>query len=156
MKNLRYHFIRLHKVFWQSFASCKLFSVLPKRLLKKRIFFKKRQSVLRKRYRGLFFLVLSNMRNVRDQFIIVHKKVLRKKAIFPVKKNVLAFFSHIIEQDECQGTVYQGPEGHLTKIVQVIRIFPWDLRSPQKQTFQRRLSSRGHKTLAYFFTYYRV
>ena len=37
-------------------------------------------------------------------------------------------FSHSIEHDKCQETVYKGPELILTNIVQSIRSFLWDLK----------------------------
>ena len=32
----------------------------------------------------------------------------KKKAIFPVKKILLALFSRFIEHEKCQGTFYKG------------------------------------------------
>ena len=59
-----------------------------------------------------------------DVVIVVPKRLLKtktfeKKAIDPVKK-FWTFSSRNIEHEKCQSTVYTGPEGLSTNIVQVI------------------------------------
>ena len=48
--------------------------------------------------------------------------------MFPVKKNFWPLFSRTIEQNKCQGKICYGPQGLLTLTVQVISLFPQDLR----------------------------
>ena len=53
------------------FGSNKINSLGPKLLLKKQIFDKKRQSFQWKKFCGFYFLILWNMKNVREHFIRV-------------------------------------------------------------------------------------
>ena len=50
-----------------------------------------------------------------------------KKAAFPVMKNIWPTFPRIIAHDICKAAIYQGPQGILTIIVQMIRSLLWDL-----------------------------
>ena len=108
-------------------------------------FLKKRQYFQWKRLCGLFFLVLSNVTNLRVQFLRVHKlfwqlcriyksiswgperllktPIFEKKAIFPVKKTLWPIFSRIIECDKPPGKYYKGPEDILVITVEPIRAF---------------------------------
>ena len=61
----------------------------------------------------------------------------KQKYIFPVNKKFWPIFFCIIEHDICQGTIYKGPPGLLTKFMQLIRSFRWDLKVSKKQTFQK-------------------
>ena len=91
----------------------------------------------------VFFLVLPSTRDIREQFIRLHRKFLQSfckfqdhlcniqgivektqisKKCWLSMKNLLAFF-RIIEHEKQQGTLYRSPEGNLTNIVQVRRPF---------------------------------
>ena len=65
-------------------------------------------------------------------------KFLKKNANFPVKKRFSPISSRIIEQDKRQGTTYKGPQGNLTKNVEVERPFPQDPRGCWKHKFLKK------------------
>ena len=46
-------------------------------------------------------------------------------------------FYRNIDYDNCQGTIYRGPQGILTIIVQIIWTIIWDQSGRYKQTFQK-------------------
>ena len=69
-------------------------------------------------------------------------------------KNIRPTFPRIIAHDICQATIYQGPQGILPNIVQMIRSFLWDLIGRQKQTFQKLAVFKMTKDR--FSSYYRV
>ena len=96
---------------------------------------------------GPFFFVSSGVTNIGEQIVRIHKlfwqllwnlkerflrpkrllktQTFEKMAIFPVKKRFGTFF--LIEHAKCQETNYNGPQGTLTNIMQMIRSFVWDL-----------------------------
>ena len=45
----------------------------------------------------------------------------KRRAKFPVKKDILSVISRFIEYDKCQGTVHEGSIGTLTTTVEVKR-----------------------------------
>ena len=65
-------------------------------------------------------------------------KVLKKKAMFPVKKSFWSIFSRIIEQDKRQGTIYKGPQGNLLITLEFIRPFLQDPRGCWKRKFLKK------------------
>ena len=73
-----------------------------------------------------------------------------KNSCFHDDERFWPFFPRIIECDKPLGTVYQGPQGILTFIVQMIWTFNWHLGGRYKQTFQKYLFSRWKKFLARF------
>ena len=103
--------------------------------MKKQIFEKKRQIFQWKKFCGLFFLTLSNMKNVREQFIRVTKVFdiyrandkmissgpqrsietnLSKNSSFLCEKKFWPFFPRIIECDSPKGTLYKSPQAIFT------------------------------------------
>ena len=50
-------------------------------------------------------------------------QIFEKKAKFPVKKIFWPIFARNMELDKCQGTIYKGPQGILTIILQMIGNF---------------------------------
>ena len=55
-------------------------------------------------------------------------KVLKKKAMFPVKKSFSPILSRIIEHDKRQGKIFKGPQGNILFTVEIIIPFLQDLR----------------------------
>ena len=108
---------------------------------------------------GPFFLVISSVTNLKEQFIMVHKlfwqllwnllehisgpkrllksPIFEKKANFQWRNNFGLFFSRDIEHAKFQGTVDKGSQGVLTFILQRVSTFIWHLRGRLKQTFRK-------------------
>ena len=57
---------------------------------------------------------------------LLKTQIFLKKSIFQVKKRLSPIFSLTIGHDQCQETLYMGPQGTLTKIVEIIISFLWD------------------------------
>ena len=55
-------------------------------------------------------------------------KVVKNKATYPVEKRLWPLLFRFIEHGNWQGTIYTGPQGVLTSIVQMIITFLWHLR----------------------------
>ena len=68
---------------------------------------------------------------------MLKKKNFEEKATFPVNKWFSPTFSRIIECDKHQRTIYNGPQGVLTKTLEVIRSFLQDIRGCWNQMFLR-------------------
>ena len=129
---------------------------------------------------GLFYLVLSNMRNFKEQFcwlikysinyrgrfIIISSgtkrlfetKIFEKKAIVPVTKTFWPSFSPIIAHQKTQATSYTRSEGILIVFVWIKRSFFWDVRCRWKQFFweKRTLLSSEKNSSANFLSNYGV
>ena len=45
-------------------------------------------------------------------------QIFEKKAIFSVKKMISAFFSHIVDREKPEGTIYKGPKDIFKTTVQ--------------------------------------
>ena len=103
--------------------------------MKKQIFEKKRQPFQWKKFCGLFFLALSNMKNVRELFIRVSKVFdiyrandkmissgpkrsietnISKTSSFLCEKKFGPIFPRIIDCDNPQGTLYKSPQAIFT------------------------------------------
>ena len=54
-----------------------------------------------------------------------------------MEKSFWPTFHRNIDYDNCQGTIYRGPQGILTTIVQIIWTIIWDQSGRYKQTFQK-------------------
>ena len=76
-------------------------------------------------------------------------KILKKKAIFPVKR-LWPTSSRIMEHDKHQRTTYRGPQGNMTPNVEVKRSFLQDLRG-WKQSFLKKRQSFQWKDFGLFF-----
>ena len=114
----------------------------------------------RKNLFGLFYLVLSNMRNFKEQicwlikysinycgrYIIIslgtkrlfETKIFEKKAIVPVTKTFWPSFSAIIAHQKTQATFYTCSKSILIVFVWIKRSFRWDVRCRWKQFFLRK------------------
>ena len=83
------------------------------------------------------------------------QKSFEEKWIFPLNKWLWPSFSRIIECDKHQWTFYNGPQGVLTKTVEVIRSFLQDIKGCWNQMFLRSKGYRSEeKFLAHSFSYY--
>ena len=51
---------------------------------------------------------------------LLKTQIFEEKATLPVKKSFRPIFSHSIEHENYQGTIFKGAEGNLTSIVQAI------------------------------------
>ena len=77
-----------------------------------------------------------------DKIIFLgHKKLIEtnisKNSSFHDDKSFWPPFLRTIVCSKPQGTVYQGPQGKLTIIVRMLWSHFWNLRSQEKQTFQK-------------------
>ena len=116
-------------------GSNKINSLGPKMLLKNKSLIEKRQSFQWKKFCGFYFLVLCNMKNVRELFIRVSKVFdiyrandkmnssvpkrsietnISKNSSFLFEKKSWPFFPRIIECDNPQGTLYNSPQAIFT------------------------------------------
>ena len=151
MSNVRKQIIRVHKVNWQ-FLCKRLDRFLgPKRSIETNISRNISLFTVTNVF-GPLFLVSSSVRNIREQFIRVHKifhkyfeiyrssilgsvrllktKNFEKKAIFPVMERFWSIPPRIIEHDKPQRTFFKGSQGIVTILVQMIRYRLWHLRRP--------------------------
>ena len=68
-----------------------------------------------------------------------------------MRKRLWPIFSRFIEHENWQRAQYEGRQGVLTLIVEIIRTFPWDLRGWQKKSFQKMSFFAMTKVFAVFF-----
>ena len=139
--NMLSDFTRYYGYHW---ASYKIISLTPKRLLKTQIF-ERNLFFQRKSYFGQFSLVLSSRTDGREQFIRVHnvlwqllgklkdpffktyevdgKNFSKKKEYFFDEKPFWSIFSRITEYGRPQVICYQASQAIMVIIEQVIRSF---------------------------------
>ena len=94
---------------------------------------------------GLFFLVLSSMKNNNDQMLRVHKifwhssgtfnsiflrpkrlletRRFEKKGNLPWKRKIWPIFPPYTACEKPHGTIYKGPQANLAKTVEPIKVF---------------------------------
>ena len=84
-------------------------------------------------------IIVQGISNFCNTFEVVETQIFEKKTIFPAKTFIWANFSRIIEYEKFQVTVYRGPQGFFTVILQVIRSFRYDLRCRWKQFLKKKL-----------------
>ena len=141
--NLRKHYIRVQKVFWQLLWKLWDHFCNTKEVVGKRNFWKERQSFQSRKDCGLIFIVLSNMPNVGEQvmglqnvfwqflckFWVYFYRTLHvfentnfwKKGNLPSEEKILAKFSRSVECDQSQGPICKGLKGVLAITSEVIR-----------------------------------
>ena len=71
-----------------------------------------------------------------------------------MKKTLWPKISRIIEHDKRQGTAYDGTQGLLTRYLQAIWSFLWDLRNRDPKFSKQRLSFCRKRFWPHFFPYY--
>ena len=81
---------------------------------------------------------------------MLKSRIFEKKGNLSSEEENLAFLFRIIEHDSCQVTSYKCSQGLLRAIVQVMRLFLWDLMVVRKQTFQKISISTETKVFARF------
>ena len=139
--------------------SYKIISLGTKRLLKTQLFEEKCKLSSEEKILASFFLVLSDMANVREQLLRAQnvywlfcandriffwgpKRSIEtnnsKNSCFHGNKSFWPFFPRIIECDKPQGTIYGGSYGVSTITVEVIRSFLQDLWRCWKHFFPKK------------------
>ena len=89
----------------------------------------------RKDCKGLhgFFIVtvlviLSILQDIRVCWKVENTIFLEKRQTFQCRKKLWPTFSHFIEHNKGQEAFFEGPQCLLTIFLQLIKIYPWDLR----------------------------
>ena len=179
--NLKENFIRVHKVFWHLlWKFCdQLFRIWE--VVEIKIFWKERQSFRRKKDFGLFFLTISRVKNLREQFLRVQrqfeiycgsyniisvtpKRLLKtqsfeKKANFPVKKRFWPVFFSFYRVWGTSVTIYKGSKKFFDIYCGGYKITSlghyWFLKT---QIFEEKKGTHlvNQRFWPVFFSYYRV